>query len=667
MREAFWLKRAIPFLGLGMALFFAACQVVAPVRKASEEAVAAEAFAAAEKYRRQGLLDEALQSYAACLKAMPRGRQAAYALHRMADIHRLRGQAGIARNLLESLLARYPDYPERPRAGLQLLRLLQRLGKHDDVRQAAVHWLQDYPEHPDRAQVLELLGETLDAMGQHAKAFFWWLKAREGLADRPQRRAALDARLTEAISRGDLTTLQEIVGYAAGTPLAPAAYHRLGRLYLESGALDSARGAATVLLASTTDPQWMRLGQRLMAEIASASEVRTDAVGCLLPLTGPFAIYGEEVLSGIQLGLFKEPAPSLELIVKDTASDPEQAVAALESLVREEKVVAVIGPLSSKVAAMVAPRAQELGVPLITLTQKPGITATGDMVFRNFITPRQEVRKLVETALERGIRQFAILYPENPYGRLLMHLFWDRLEEHGAEVTAIESYDPEATDFADQIKKMVGLYYPRPASVEERLRQAKAPAPGAEDSQSNGDKEGQEEEEEPEPIIDFGAVFIPDNPQRVAMIAPQLVYHDVLGVQLMGTALWQSTQLIDLAEDYVQGAIFSAGFYQASRDPLVQEFVREYRESYEAEPGILAASGYDTVVLLNHLLGRGTVRSRRDLQGLLAGGAGIRGLTGWIAFDVSGEAIKDPLLLTISGREIRPLEPLARETGLRQP
>lgn len=654
MRQGFVLKRAVPVFALGIALFLAACQAVGPVRERAEDKAAAEAFAAAETYRGQGLLDKALERYAACLRAQPRGPQAALALHRMADIHRLRGQKGAARNLLENLLAEYPEYPQRAQAALERLRVLQNLGEHGEARKAAVRWLQDYPEHPERVQVLALLGEILDALGQPAKAFFWRLKAHKDLAGRPGTRAALEAKLRETIHSGDLPVLQEIVGYAAGTSLAPEAYHRLSRLYLEAGALESARGAAAALLQSTADPQWKLLGERLMAEIASAAEVRTDAVGCLLPLTGPFAIYGEEVLNGIQLGLFKQPAPSLELIVKNSASDPDQALAALEMLVREEKVVAVIGPLSSRVAGAVAPRAQELGVPLITLTQKPDITAAGDMVFRNFITPRQEVRKLVDTALERGIRRYAILYPQNPYGRLLMDLFWDRLEERGAEVTAVESYDPEATDFADEIKKMVGLYYPRPASVEERLDRAKPPVPAPAE-----DAERKAEEEEPEPIIDFGAVFIPDIPQRVVMIAPQLVYHDVLGVQLLGTALWQSTHLIDLAEDYVQGAVFTAGFYQGSQDSLVRDFLREYRESYEAEPGILAASGYDTVRLLAHLLGSESVRTRRDLQALLAGGNGIRGLTGRVAFDGTGEVIKDPLLLTISGREIRLLKPHA--------
>ena len=43
-----------------------------------------------------------------------------------------------------------------------------------------------------------------------------------------------------------------------------------------------------------------------------------------------------------------------------------------------------------------------------------------------------------------------------------MNRFWDELISHGAEVVGIESYGTKQTDFGDAIKKLVGLYYPRP-------------------------------------------------------------------------------------------------------------------------------------------------------------------------------------------------------------
>jgi len=370
-------------------------------------------------------------------------------------------------------------------------------------------------------------------------------------------------------------------------------------------------------------------------------------VGCLLPLSGPFAIYGEEILNGIQLGMAtlgeKWQDSDLELVIKDTKGTPEDTLAGLENLVINEKVMAIIGPLLSSTAIAAAKKAQKLGVPIITLTQKEKIMEEGDMVFRNFLTPSQEVKRLLDTAIYgMGIKRFGVLYPDNSYGRFFMNLFWNKLEEMGAKVTAIESYNPDDTDFANPIKKMTGLYYPRPASLVQKLIEMRCIE----------EEENEILPEEPEPVIDFDAVFVPDNFQRVAMIAPQLAYHDVLDVLLMGTSLWQSPQLIELAKDYVQGAIFSSGFFKRSGYPRVKDFVESYRTNFDSDPGLLAASGYDTIRMLEKILAGDEIRTRKDVQMALIKCQDFKGVAGEITFDTQGEVKKEPLLLTISRNQM---------------
>nr|MBC8472388.1 ABC transporter substrate-binding protein [Planctomycetota bacterium] len=158
--------------------------------------------------------------------------------------------------------------------------------------------------------------------------------------------------------------------------------------------------------------------------------------------------------------------------------------------------------------------------------------------------------------------------------------------------------------------------------------------------------------EEPEPIIDFDAIFVPDNFQRVAMIAPQLTYHDVLNVLLMGTSLWQSPQLIELAKNYIQGAIFTSGFFEKSGFPGVKEFVENYKSNFDSDPGLLAACGYDTVRLLEKVLAGDEIRTRRDVQMALFKLHGFKGVEGEISFDSQGEVKKEPLLLTIHGNQM---------------
>jgi hypothetical protein len=65
------------------------------------------------------------------------------------------------------------------------------------------------------------------------------------------------------------------------------------------------------------------------------------------------------------------------------------------------------------------------------------------------------------------LNRFAILYPDETYGVTFMNLFWDRLIENGGKVVGLEAYNPEHTDFADPIKKLVGLYYKIPEDLRE--------------------------------------------------------------------------------------------------------------------------------------------------------------------------------------------------------
>jgi ABC-type branched-subunit amino acid transport system substrate-binding protein len=163
--------------------------------------------------------------------------------------------------------------------------------------------------------------------------------------------------------------------------------------------------------------------------------------------------------------------------------------------------------------------------------------------------------------------------------------------------------------------------------------------------------------EEPEPIIDFDAVFIPDVFQRVAMIAPQLVYHDIVDVRLMGTSLWQSPKLIELAGDYVQDALFPSGFFVDSVGPQMEGFVATYKHYFDGEPGVLAATGYDTVRMVGRVLDLEACRSRRDFRRILRSYLVHEGVTGLIAFGSNGEVIKKPTLLTVSGKKMRRFQP----------
>jgi len=579
------------------------------------------------------------------VKREVRIEKAPVALHRKGDIYFKNGQFKEALGLYRRLLEACPEYRDLPTVRYQIARAFYFLEDYGRSRDEALKWLKKYPRHSVKRKVLLLTGEDFKALGDNPRAFVFWLKAEDECADDLKCREEIREKRAELIKESEIEVFKGLAGYAGLSDYAPKAYNEMVTIFLENNEPEKAEKVAMWLAHSTAVSSAIK-GRELLERIQRETTVRSGVVGCLLPLSGPFAIYGEEVLNGIQLGMgmFSESGqgPALELVIKDTEGNPEKATTGLEDLVNNEKVVAVIGPLASRTAMDVARKAQALGVPMIALTQKEGVTEVGDMIFRNFLTPQQEIRTLVSTAInEMGKRRFAILYPDNPYGRFFMNLFWDTLDEMGGIVTAVESYNPDDTDFPDEIKKMVGLYYPRPASLVKKFEDMRTP----------------EEEEsiifidEPDPIIDFDAIFVPDISQRIAMIAPQLVYHDVKDILLMGTSLWQSPQLIETARDYVQGAIFPSGFFERSGEPGVEAFVMRYKENFESSPGTLAAIGYDTIRLIKYVMEDEGTRTRTGLKRALFRCPDFAGVTGMIYFDYQGELAKEPILLTVSGNK----------------
>jgi len=626
--------KAIPTLAVGVAFFVSGCQPQ-PVIEPEPEVVQ-------EKLPVQDLLNRAERSLQA-------------------------GEYGQAITTFRQVISQTPNHPQAALIRYQIAYCFFQTGDYQKALNESLDWLNLFPEHQLSGQTLFLIGRSYQALKDPYQAFEWFIKASKRFDPSHIKRHEIDTAIMSLVQEADTLQLEEMARQAEGTELAPQIYYQITTRLLDENRLDDAKMAAMHLVRSSSKQYWVSLGRQLLDRIERDLTPKEGVLGCLLPLTGPYAIYGQEALNGIQLGMdifnSSGTGATMELIIRDTAGDVNRTIAAIEELATSDNLMAIIGPLASQTAKVAVQKARELEIPIIILTQKEGLPAEGSMIFRNFLTPAKEISGLVNLALgEMGLKRFGILYPDNSYGRYFMNLFWDQLNEKGGMVTAVESYPPEATDFGDQIKKMVGLYYPRPESVVRLLEEMKkdkaslgneVPKETKEKEKAIEVKEKKgEKEEEPEPFIDFEAVFIPDNHNQVALIAPQFPFYRLFNIQLLGTSLWHSQELIDQARDYVQGAVFPVGFFNDQDSESVQRFVEAYRAGFDDEPGLLAATGYDTIRLLKHVFENYNIMNRKDIQTSLKLIQDFQGVTGKISFDEQGEVEKTPFILTISGNRI---------------
>lgn len=373
----------------------------------------------------------------------------------------------------------------------------------------------------------------------------------------------------------------------------------------------------------------MGAGGALAAEIGPRVDPR--ALGCILPLSGSHAAYGDRALDAVLLaaGVFSAKETPLRILIEDSLSEPAVAGAAVGKLFRAG-ASCILGPLGSQEALEAAKEAQRLKIPILPLTQREGIAGIGDYVFRNFLTAALQVRTVVRYAqAELGLRRFAVLYPDDPYGREMARLFREEVRRSGGEIGKERSYRADQIDFGREIQALGGV----------------TPV---------GPGDGVVAEAPPKAAPDFEALFIPDSHVRVAMIVPQLAYYDLAGIRLLGTSGWDSPELLKINPKHLQGAVFVNGFFANSFRPEVNDFLEDFYTAYGREPDAMEALVFDAASMAVKALLQNRAGGREGLRDGLAQMKDYPGVTGRTTFPASRDAEKDLFVLTVrDGRIIQ--------------
>src|SRR5512137_124520 len=376
-----------------------------------------------------------------------------------------------------------------------------------------------------------------------------------------------------------------------------------------------------------------------VAGIATAAEER-PVIGALLPLTGKQAAMGNRVLDGLiaGLGLFdRRRASPVDLRIENYGSDPAAVSRAVAKLVDEVHVLAIIGPPEFEAAREAAKAAQSAQVPLLALSPVVASEGPRDFVFSDQRSDEREARTMASYAVkDLGLSRLVVFYPENAYGTAMMNAFRAEVQRLGGKVRRVQSYNPNQTDFSGEIKKLAAIRAPRPSIK----------------------KKGAEPAKTPPPVLDFDALYLPDAFRRVRMILPQLAFHDVRGVQLLGTSQWYVPEGIRKEMDSFEGSVLTAPFFAESRKRLVMEFTDTFFGATGREPDYREALACDTARMLLEALRDKSVTDRKSLRDRLQRIEAFEGVTGWVSMTKTGEMQRGSFILKVEGKQIVDVTPV---------
>ncbi len=685
--------RFFPLILIAWAVLLCGCpprMVVIEGKEVTVAEAAKMAFDDAKKAHEAGREEEAAGKLKRLLKDYPDWQNIDVVLNLLGDLayHAEKWEEAVGH--FRRLVGDHPQSRHYVHAAVHLGLALVKQGRTQEALPTLQSVFDDLPKGKKQAEVAGMLAESYAEAGAPVEALRWFTTLYE-LTTVEGARAAIRAKLLDLIDRRmsfinvreslELLKKQGVKGFPRDMlqfKLAKIFYHILD--------FTRAKEALEDFVAAYPDHQKAGEAGRLLKKIMDRYRVQPQTVGVLLPLTGEYREYGRRALEGIQLGagIFEdtkggkdaEPASGPVLVIRDTAGDPDQAVKQLEDLVFNEHVVAVVGPMVAKETYAAAVKAQELEVPIVTLSIRSGIPEVGSYVFRNFLTLAAQARALVSHAMDNlGVKRFAILYPNDWYGVEFTNAFWDEVERRKGEIRAAEKYEPDEKNFASPIKKMVGRYYlnSRWDYTKERnriMREVK--------SRLHRRRALEKLVKRVRPIVDFDALFVPDYVDKVVMIAPALAFEDIvlhtestwhidrikksLGrdkldmVYLLGGNGWNSPKVIQWAERYVQGAIFCDGFFLQSSRPATKLFVGKFKANFDRDPSMMEAEAYDTARIVKQIIEKRRPPDRRAFRDSLLRVQNFAGATGDTSFRPDGEAEKNIFLLTIKKEEILEVE-----------
>lgn len=335
-------------------------------------------------------------------------------------------------------------------------------------------------------------------------------------------------------------------------------------------------------------------------------------IGGLAPLTGDVSVYGIAVDNGVQIAIHDIGANGgvlgrdIHYIMYDEKGDATEAVNAYNKLVQSDKVVAIIGDVTSKPTLAVAQQAVKDKIPMITASgTAENITATGENIFRAcFIDPFQGELMASYAAKKLGKKTAAVIYDiSDDYSKGLYESFEAAAKDLGLEVVQVEGYSKGTVDFKAQLTNI---------------------------KSKNPD-----------------VIFLPVYYQDVALIAVQA---KELGItaQFLGADGWDGvTGQVDVSNmDAVNGAYFCSQYSAQSDDPKMQEFLKKYKELYGTEASQFAVLGYDAMMMLAQAINEAGSTDSAAITKALAE-IDFTGLTGHMVFDEKRNPIKSAAITQI--------------------
>jgi branched-chain amino acid transport system substrate-binding protein len=301
-----------------------------------------------------------------------------------------------------------------------------------------------------------------------------------------------------------------------------------------------------------------------IATVASASGQGTVKVGMVMPMTGPLAAAGQQVIAGARLYIKQHgdrvAGKQIELIVRDDASSGETGKRLIQEFVVNDKVDVIGGGLTADLIPS-APLLTEAQKPtVIMLSSTTAVVEKSPFFVRTSCTLAQSSAFMADWAVKKRLSTAVTLVTEFAPGLEAEETFTDNYKAAGGQVIEAIRVPLRAPDFAPFLQRV--------------------------------------KDASPQALF----VFIPST--QSAVFAKQFVERglDKAGITLIGPGDLSDDEALQNMGDAMLGTV-TAHFYSASHaSALNKAFTAAYQQEAKARANFMAVSGYDGMHLIYEAL-----------------------------------------------------------------
>lgn len=429
----------------------------------------------------------------------------------------------------------------------------------------------------------------------------------------------------------------------------------LSEVYFEEDQPDRARTLINEYSAALKQPRYREKAIELLERAKIYESYEDKVIGVLVPLSGKYEAVGAQVLKGIQMAFqiwTKDSSKGFKLAILDTEGDPERAKIVFDNMMRDDRPLMVIGGLIGKTAEIIVDKSKEYRVPSFVLSQKDGVTLGSRYSFQgadpiDFYT--EVVAKAAYTNL--GFRKIAILKSNEKFSSEYSDSFFMNFTNLGGEIVTTIEYDMEEKQaLSKAVKSLVHLDSTKGREPEYRTALNK----WRNSKRRRGKGTWPKLEEILPPKIEFDAVFVADGSKTGGLLASTMAYFDVEDIPLIGTHLWNSPDLVERGQRFVEGALFASSYIDqmAQRSRCGNDFAKIFNEPIN----IYSYRGFEAGQILQTSYLNGSPSSRKEMTKAIEGIRELRGCLGAIRREKQN-FIKPLFLLSVQNREIAAFDP----------